>query len=92
MATRTVNARFANGVLAPLEPLDLPEGILVELNIQTFDAPARMRRIRPQRKPSSGLYLITADLPRALTPATSRTLSTIWKTGSFWRSLPHDRA
>ena len=36
MATRTVNARFTNGVLTPL---DLPEGILVELNIQTLDAP-----------------------------------------------------
>ncbi len=39
MATKTVNARFANGVLTPLEPLDLPEGVLVELNIQTLDAP-----------------------------------------------------
>ena len=39
MATKTVNARFTNGVLTPLEPLDLPEGILVELNIQTLDTP-----------------------------------------------------
>ena len=39
MATRTVNARFANGVLTPLEPLDLPEGILVELNIRTLEDP-----------------------------------------------------
>ena len=39
MATKTVNARFTNGVLTPLEPLDLPEGVLVELNIQTLDAP-----------------------------------------------------
>ena len=39
MATRTVNARFADGVLTPLEPLDLPEGVLVELNIQTLDDP-----------------------------------------------------
>ena len=37
MATKTVNARFTDGALAPLEPLDLPEGILVELNIQTLD-------------------------------------------------------
>ena len=37
MATRTVNARFTNGALTPLEPLDLPEGILVELNIRTLD-------------------------------------------------------
>ena len=39
MATKTVNARFTNGVLTPLEPLDLPEGVLVELNIQTLEAP-----------------------------------------------------
>ena len=39
MVTRTVNARFTNGVLTPLEPLDLPDGILVELNIQTLDDP-----------------------------------------------------
>ena len=39
MATRTVNARFTNGTLTPLEPLDLPEGILVELNIETLDHP-----------------------------------------------------
>lgn len=37
--TKTVQARFTNGVLTPLEPLDLPEGILVELNIQTLDDP-----------------------------------------------------
>ena len=33
--TKTVNARFANGVLTPLEPLDLPEGALVALSIET---------------------------------------------------------
>jgi len=41
MATKTVNARFTNGALTPLEPLDLPEGVLVELNIQTLDASVR---------------------------------------------------
>ena len=39
IATSTVNARFINGALTPLEPPDLPDGILVELNIQTLDAP-----------------------------------------------------
>ncbi len=38
MVAQTVNARFTNGVLTPLEPLNLPEGVLVELNIQTLDA------------------------------------------------------
>ena len=39
MAIRTVSARFTNGALTPLEPLDLPEGILVELNIRTLADP-----------------------------------------------------
>ncbi len=39
MAARTVNARFSNGVLTPLEPLDLPEGSLVKLSIQTLADP-----------------------------------------------------
>ena len=37
MADKTINARFTDGVLAPLEPLDLPEGALVALNIQPLD-------------------------------------------------------
>ena len=39
--TKTVNARFANGVLTPLEPLDLPEGALVALSIEAAGAPER---------------------------------------------------
>ena len=31
--TQTVKARFANGVLTPLEVIDLPEGALVSLDI-----------------------------------------------------------
>ena len=31
--TQTVKARFANGVLTPLEAIDLPEGALVSLDI-----------------------------------------------------------
>ena len=43
--TRTVKARFANGVLTPLETIDLPEGALVSLDIGEIsstepDAPA----------------------------------------------------
>ena len=43
--TRTVKARFANGVLTPLEAIDLPEGALVSLDIGEIspaepDAPA----------------------------------------------------
>ena len=33
--SKTINARFANGVLTPLETLDLPEGALVALSIET---------------------------------------------------------
>ena len=52
----TVNARFANGVLTPLEPIDLPEGALVALHIETSVAAAtgcaqdpRQDRSQPQR-------------------------------------------
>ena len=43
--TKTVKARFANGVLTPLESIDLPEGALVSLDIGEIsstepDAPA----------------------------------------------------
>ncbi len=31
--TKTVKARFSNGVLTPLETIDLPEGALVSLDI-----------------------------------------------------------
>ena len=37
--TKTINARFANGVLTPLEPLDLPEGAVVALSIETAGTP-----------------------------------------------------
>ena len=36
---RTVNAKYANGVLTPLEPLDLEEGSEVVLNIEIAPAP-----------------------------------------------------
>ena len=32
--SKTVNARFANGVFTPLEPVAFPEGAIVVLNIQ----------------------------------------------------------
>ena len=32
--SKTVNARFANGVFTPLEPIALPEGAIVVLNIE----------------------------------------------------------
>lgn len=36
--TKTVKARFANGVLTPLETIDLPEGALVSLDIGEISA------------------------------------------------------
>ena len=37
--TMTVNARFANGILTPLETIDLPEGAVVALNIEMAHVP-----------------------------------------------------
>ena len=36
--SKTVNARFANGVFTPLEPVPLPEGAIVVLNIEADPA------------------------------------------------------
>lgn len=36
--SKTVNARFANGVFTPLEPIAFPEGTIVVLNIEAESA------------------------------------------------------
>ena len=36
--SKAVNARFANGVFTPLEPVAFPEGAIVVLNIETESA------------------------------------------------------
>lgn len=50
--TQTVKARFANGVLTPLEPLELDEDNLVLVTIEEFpvpsaDNPRQPFRVRP---------------------------------------------
>ena len=44
MTSQTIRARYANGVITPLEPLDLPEGCEVTVNVPVsaaaVDAPA----------------------------------------------------
>ena len=56
--TQTVKARFANGVLTPLETIDLPEGALVSLDIGEIystepDAPAIQTEHRAIASPTS---------------------------------------
>jgi predicted DNA-binding antitoxin AbrB/MazE fold protein len=36
----TIRARYQNGVLKPLEPLDLPENQVVEIHIEPTEQPA----------------------------------------------------
>lgn len=50
--TKTVKARFSNGVLTPLETIDLPEGALVSLDIGEIsttepDEPAAETQLSP---------------------------------------------
>ena len=64
---RTVNARFANGVLTPLEPVDFPEGALLVLNIEEVHVeepktPTLPGRIVPNR---SG-FLPGMDDPKSM--------------------------
>lgn len=47
--TRTIKARFANGVLTPLEPLDMGEDIEVMLTIEELPTPPVEEPSRPFR-------------------------------------------
>lgn len=40
MTSQTIRARYANGVVTPLEPLDLPEGCEVTVNVPVSAAAA----------------------------------------------------
>ena len=67
--TITIKAQFVNGALTPLEPLDLPEGALVELNVQVTplaEASAPDAEPEPARADSGGQAAIDFDDPAAL--------------------------
>ena len=36
--TKTIRAKYANGVITPLEPLDLPDGTVVLLTVEELPA------------------------------------------------------
>ena len=53
--TKVVKARFANGVLTPLEPLELDENNVVLVTIEELPAPSKEEPQRPFRvKPFPG--------------------------------------
>ena len=60
--TTTVKARYADGVLTPLETIDLPEGAVVMLNIETTHVP------EPETLsvPDQGGPIIDVNDPKAL--------------------------
>ncbi len=61
---KTVNARFANGVLIPLEPLDFEEGAVVVLSIETVPPkPDRSGNALPV-VPNEGDFLPDTDPKR----------------------------
>ena len=47
--TKIVKARFANGVLTPLEPLELDENNVVLVTIEELPAPSKEEPKRPFR-------------------------------------------
>ena len=53
---RTVNARFANGVLIPLEPLDFEEGAVVELSIEVAQPRPEPSGNTPQVTPNGDFF------------------------------------
>ena len=61
---KTVNARFANGVLIPLEPLDFEEGAVVVLSIEVAQPRPESSGNAPQVAPNGGDFLPDADPKR----------------------------
>ncbi len=65
--TETVNARFANGVFTPLHPVDVPEGALVILNIETDHSQETPTTNQPDSfVPHSGKFLPGMEDPQKI--------------------------
>ena len=67
--TTTVKARFVDGVLTPLETVDLPEGAVVVLNIEATHVPEReahAERAETLNVPNQGDPTIDVNDPKAL--------------------------
>lgn len=61
---KTVNARFANGVLTPLETLDFEEGAVVVLSIEVVQPQPEWSGNAPPVVPTKGDFLPDADPKR----------------------------
>ena len=60
--TKTIKAKYANGVITPLEPLDLPDDTVVLLTIEELPADEH----GPMGASNNGEPLIDMSDPRAL--------------------------
>lgn len=61
---RIVNARFANGVLIPLEPLDFEEGAVVALSIEVAQLRPEWSGNSPPAVPNQGDFPPDVDPKR----------------------------
>ena len=61
---KTVNARFAGGVLVPLEPLDFEEGAVVALSIEVVQPQPEWAEKAPPVVPDEDDFLPDADPKR----------------------------
>ena len=61
---KTVNARFANGVLIPLEPLDFEEGAVVALSIEVVQPQPQWPENASTVVPTEGDFLPDAHPKR----------------------------
>ena len=63
-----VKARFSNGALTPLQPLDLEEGVEVTLRIvdvvSAKKAPPASKKREEERAPNSGTHPVIAMIDR----------------------------
>ena len=62
--TTTVKARFADGVLTPLEAIDLPEGAVVVLTIDVND-PKALKQLLYEEDIERYLRVLRQDQERA---------------------------
>lgn len=50
MQTKTIKARYRNGILEPLEKIDMPEGSEFDLNIEIIPVSAQSELSKEEKK------------------------------------------
>jgi len=87
----TIRARFANGVLEPLERLDVPEGEVLTITIR---GRKRLAAIRCKKMPlhrTGRDHMAAHERPPSLTPGSRHVFPQIGRTGTYPPECPSSR-